>query len=78
MEKSEFTSLIEQGFNHIPFSREVVVDTDTALAMYLKLGNFVFECLILFCLGVFPISFFFAIKEFYISNRFVLLIIICG
>jgi len=39
MEKSEFTSLIDQGFNHIPFSREVVVDTDTALAMYLKLAN---------------------------------------
>jgi len=39
MEKSEFTSLIDQGFNHIPFSREVVIDTDTALAMYLKLAN---------------------------------------
>ena len=39
MEKSEFTSLIDQGFNHIPFSREVVIDTDTALAIYLKLAN---------------------------------------
>ena len=39
MEKSEFTDLIKQGFNHIPFSREVVVDTDTALALYLKLAN---------------------------------------
>ncbi len=39
MEKSEFTSLIKQGFNHIPFSREIVVDTDTALALYLKLAN---------------------------------------
>jgi len=39
MEKSEFTSLIDKGFNHIPFSREVVIDTDTALAMYLKLAN---------------------------------------
>ncbi len=39
MEKSEFTDLIKQGFNHIPFFREVVVDTDTALALYLKLAN---------------------------------------
>ena len=39
MEKSQFTELIEQGFNYIPFSREVVVDTDTALALYLKLAN---------------------------------------
>ena len=28
-----------KAFNHIPFSREVVVDTDTALALYLKLAN---------------------------------------
>jgi len=39
MEKSEFTDLIKRGFNHIPFSREIVVDTDTALALYLKLSN---------------------------------------
>ena len=39
MEKLEFTGLIEQGFNHIPFSREIVVDTDTALSLYLKLAN---------------------------------------
>jgi len=39
MEKSQFTSLIKQGFNHIPFSKEIVVDTDTALALYLKLAN---------------------------------------
>ena len=39
MEKSQFTDLIKQGFNHIPFSREIVVDTDTALALYLKLAN---------------------------------------
>ena len=39
MEKSEFTGLIEQGFNHIPFSREIVVDTDTALSLYLKIAN---------------------------------------
>jgi len=39
MEKSQFTKLIKQGFNHIPFSKEIVVDTDTALALYLKLAN---------------------------------------
>jgi anthranilate synthase component I len=39
MEKSQFNSLIEKGFNHIPLSREIVVDTDTPLALYLKLAN---------------------------------------
>jgi len=39
MEKSQFISLIEKGFNHIPLSREVLVDTDTPLALYLKLAN---------------------------------------
>ena len=39
MEKSRFTNLVKQGFNHIPIFRKVVVDTDTALALYLKLGN---------------------------------------
>ena len=39
MEKSQFTDLIEKGFNHIPVSREIFVDTDTALALYLKLAN---------------------------------------
>ncbi|MDG1167158.1 MAG: anthranilate synthase component I [Candidatus Thioglobus sp.] len=39
MEKSKFNSLIEKGFNHIPLSREVLVDTDTPLALYLKLAN---------------------------------------
>ena len=39
MEKSQFTELIEQGFNHIPCFREMVVDTETALALYLKLAN---------------------------------------
>ena len=39
MEKSQFNSLIEKGFNHIPLSREVLVDTDTPLALYLKLAN---------------------------------------
>ena len=39
MEKSKFNSLIDKGFNHIPLSREVLVDTDTPLALYLKLAN---------------------------------------
>ena len=39
MKNSQFTNLIEKGYNHIPFSREVVVDTDTALALYLKLAK---------------------------------------
>ena len=39
MEKSQFNSLIDKGFNHIPLSREVLVDTDTPLALYLKLAN---------------------------------------
>ena len=39
MQKSQFLSLIKEGFNHIPLSREVVVDTDTPLALYLKLAN---------------------------------------
>ena len=32
-------SYVAMSFNQIPFSREVVVDTDTALALYLKLAN---------------------------------------
>ena len=39
MEKKQFNHLVKEGFNHIPLSKEVVVDTDTALALYLKLGN---------------------------------------
>ena len=39
MQKSQFNNLVKNGFNHIPFSKEVVVDTDTPLALYLKLAN---------------------------------------
>ena len=39
MQHSQFNNLVDQGFNHIPLSREVVVDTDTPLALYLKLAN---------------------------------------
>ena len=39
MQQSQFNNLADQGFNHIPLSREVVVDTDTPLALYLKLAN---------------------------------------
>ena len=39
MQFSQFNALVEEGYNHIPLSREVVVDTDTPLALYLKLAN---------------------------------------
>ena len=39
MKQSQFNKLVDEGFNHIPVSREVVVDTDTPLALYLKLAN---------------------------------------
>ena len=39
MQQAQFNNLVDQGFNHIPLSREVVVDTDTPLALYLKLAN---------------------------------------
>jgi len=39
MKKSQFNNLVNEGFNHIPLSREVVVDTATPLALYLKLAN---------------------------------------
>jgi len=39
MKQSQFSKLADEGFNHIPLSREVVVDTDTPLALYLKLAN---------------------------------------
>ncbi len=39
MQKSLFKNLVKNGFNHIPFCKEVIVDTDTPLALYLKLAN---------------------------------------
>ena len=39
MQKSQFNNLVDEGYNHIPLSREVVVDTDTPLALFLKLAN---------------------------------------
>ena len=39
MQFPQFNALVEEGYNHIPLSREVVVDTDTPLALYLKLAN---------------------------------------
>ena len=39
MQFSQFNALVKEGYNHIPLSREVVVDTDTPLALYLKLAN---------------------------------------
>ena len=39
MQQSQFNKLIHEGFNHIPLSKEIIVDTDTPLALYLKLSN---------------------------------------
>ena len=39
MDKTSFNTYIDQGYNHIPVFREVVLDTDTALGLYLKLAN---------------------------------------
>ena len=39
MNKTSFNAYIDQGYNHIPVFREVVLDTDTALGLYLKLAN---------------------------------------
>ena len=39
MNKTIFNEYIDQGYNHIPVFREVVLDTDTALGLYLKLAN---------------------------------------
>jgi anthranilate synthase component I len=39
MNKTSFENYINQGYNHIPVFREVVLDTDTALGLYLKLAN---------------------------------------
>mgnify|MGYP003328087902 FL=1 len=39
MKKSQFINLVKNGFNHIPFSKEVIVDTETPLSLYLKLAN---------------------------------------
>ncbi|HIB31275.1 MAG TPA: anthranilate synthase component I [Candidatus Thioglobus sp.] len=39
MNKTSFNAYVDQGFNHIPVFREVILDTDTALGLYLKLAN---------------------------------------
>ncbi|MDC9727542.1 MAG: anthranilate synthase component I [Candidatus Thioglobus sp.] len=39
MNKTSFDKYVDQGYNHIPVFREVVLDTDTALGLYLKLAN---------------------------------------
>ncbi|SMN15440.1 Anthranilate synthase, aminase component [uncultured Candidatus Thioglobus sp.] len=39
MNKTSFNAYVDQGYNHIPVFREVVLDTDTALGLYLKLAN---------------------------------------
>jgi anthranilate synthase component 1 len=39
MKPTEFQSLAEAGYNRIPLTREVLVDFDTPLGIYLKLGR---------------------------------------
>jgi anthranilate synthase component 1 len=39
MNQSSFNQFVEQGYNHIPVFKEVVLDTDTALGLYLKLAD---------------------------------------
>ncbi len=39
MNKTSFNTFADQGYNHIPVFKEVVLDTDTALGLYLKLAN---------------------------------------
>lgn len=39
MNKTSFENYTNQGYNHIPVFREVVLDTDTALGLYLKLAD---------------------------------------
>ncbi|MDP6104288.1 MAG: anthranilate synthase component I [Gammaproteobacteria bacterium] len=39
MKKSTFDQFVAEGFNHIPVFKEIVVDTDTAVGLYLKLGD---------------------------------------
>jgi len=39
MNQKSFDNFIAQGYNHIPVFKEVVLDTDTALGLYLKLAN---------------------------------------
>jgi len=39
MNKTSFNAYVDQGYNHIPVFREVILDTDTALGLYLKLAN---------------------------------------
>ncbi len=39
MNQSSFNQFVKQGYNHIPVFKEVVLDTDTALGLYLKLAD---------------------------------------
>ncbi|BAF61846.1 anthranilate synthase component I [Candidatus Vesicomyidisocius calyptogenae] len=39
MNQSSFNQFVKQGYNHIPVFKEVILDTDTALGLYLKLAD---------------------------------------
>jgi anthranilate synthase component 1 len=45
MTKQEFETLISQGYNRIPFVRELLADLDTPLSVYLKLADLPFTYL---------------------------------
>jgi anthranilate synthase component 1 len=39
MNELSFNQFVAEGYNHIPVFKEIVLDTDTALGLYLKLAN---------------------------------------
>lgn len=39
MQKQQFQSLVKQGYNYIPVTREILADLDTPLSAYMKLAN---------------------------------------
>ena len=45
MNKQQFAEFVQQGYNRIPLSRQVLADLETPLSTYLKLANFPFSYL---------------------------------
>ena len=46
MNKEDFESLADQGFNHVPLVVESFADLDTPLSIYLKFANKPFSYLL--------------------------------
>ncbi|MEN9454576.1 MAG: hypothetical protein RL210_95, partial [Pseudomonadota bacterium] len=46
MTEQEFSALAARGFNRIPVTLELLADVDTALSVYLKLGNLPYSYLL--------------------------------